>query len=354
MLAGIAVAVVTGRVAPSPAAASPVVPTRGFSLPRWVDRPDGVAPSQAVLERLREAGFETARLPINPDLVGAPSVGVLSAIEQAANTLLGAGFSVLIDMHPSGDLVSTFASDPDGAARRLAVAWTHVRDVIAVLPADRVYAELLNEPPMEQSAWLTLRDDLAGSIRSTCPGHTLVWGPARHQGIWELAAAPPLDDHNAIAAVHYYTPMGFTHQCETWDASPLARLAHLPFPARKDSAPVSALRAKLQGAGDDAGVTFLDGEFAHDWTVARIRADFATAADWSKANRCPLLLGEFGVLDFCVDAGSRARWVEAVREAAEANGMGWNYWEVDAGFGFIADRQSTTGFSSSMITALVG
>ena len=49
-----------------------------------------------------------------------------------------------------------------------------------------------------------------------------------------------------------------------------------------------------------------------------------------------MILNEFGVLDFCVDAASRANWLRAVRQAAEANGIGWTYWEAYQGFGFIA------------------
>jgi endoglucanase len=88
--------------------------------------------------------------------------------------------------------------------------------------------------------------------------------------------------------------------------------------------------------------------------VAHIDADFRRLAAWASANRCPVMLNEFGVLNFCVDATSRANWVRAVRRAAEANGVGWSYWEADQGFGFIADRRSTAGIDPSMLEALLG
>jgi endoglucanase len=66
------------------------------------------------------------------------------------------------------------------------------------------------------------------------------------------------------------------------------------------------------------------------------------------------MLNEFGVLNFCVDAQSRAAWVRAVREAAEANHIGWTYWELDQGFGFIKSRLSTEGFDAAMMAALLG
>jgi endoglucanase len=67
-----------------------------------------------------------------------------------------------------------------------------------------------------------------------------------------------------------------------------------------------------------------------------------------------VILDEFGALGFCSDAASRANWTRAVRHAAEANGIGWVYWELDYGFGFIRDRQSTQGFDPSMVEALLG
>jgi endoglucanase len=148
--------------------------------------------------------------------------------------------------------------------------------------------------------------------------------------------------------------MGFTHQCETWDGSPLGRLANLPFPASPDNPAVRALAAKLDQAGDKEAAEFLEQEFSSPWTAAHIDADLASAGEWSRANGCPVILNEFGVLDFCVDPASRAYWIRAVRRAAEANGIGWMYWEVDHGFGFIADRNSTEGFDARIIEALLG
>jgi endoglucanase len=217
-----------------------------------------------------------------------------------------------------------------------------------------VLPELLNEPPLAQARWLTLRDRLAEIVGRRCPDHTLVWGPARYQGIWEILDTPPLADAKAIAAVHYYNPMAFTHQCENWDASPLARVHNLPFPATHDTPQVAALRSSLEAAGDRTSLDLLDGEFTHPWGYAAIAADFAGLARWSERHRCPVIVDEFGVLDFCVDATSRANWVRDVRRAAEANSIGWAYWELDQGFGFIKSRQSLDGFQDAMIAALLG
>jgi endoglucanase len=311
------------------------IPTRGFNLPDWLAT-DPRAPSDTVLEKLRAIGFETIRLPLDPRIVTADFTRHVAGVLATVTTK---GFNAILDLHPGGDFTAADA----------AAAWKVLAPVIADTSTANVYAELLNEPPMDAAAWASLRDDLAGIVRAAAPEHTLIWGPARVQGIWELANAKPLPDPNAIVAVHYYTPMGFTHQCENWDDSPLARIKNLPFPATRDTDQVTTLAASLD-TGDRA---FLDGEFKRPWTIANIAADFAEAGAWAKGHGVPMMLGEFGVLNFCVDPASRGNWVRAVRQAAEANGLGWASWEADQGFGFIVDRTSPAGFDASMLEALL-
>lgn len=54
---------------------------------------------------------------------------------------------------------------------------------------------------------------------------------------------------------------------------------------------------------------------------------------WAEAHGgLPVLLGEFGAYG-TADMDSRVRWTRTVREAAEAHGFGWAYWEFGAGFG---------------------
>jgi endoglucanase len=279
---------------------------------------------------------------------------MLRRIGDAVALCVAAGFAVVLDLHPGGAFAAALRDDPVEGSRRAVAAWRLLRDVVATFPSDAVFAELLNEPPMEQAAWIGLRDELAGVVRETCPRHGIVWGPARYQGIWELADAAPLADDHAVVAVHYYAPMAFTHQCENWDNSPLARVSNLPFPADADTPAVAKLRDSLVAAGDQEGLALLKDAFSQPWSADHIAGEFARLGEWSRVNNCPVVVGEFGVLNFCVDRESRANWVRAVRRAAEANGIGWTYWELDQGFGFIKSRLETDGFDLSMVEALTG
>src|SRR5690606_20554004 len=97
----------------------------------------------------------------------------------------------------------------------------------------------------------------------------------------------------------------------------------------------------------------LDTEFSFPWTDERIAADFDDLAAWSARTGTPAILNEFGVLNACVDPASRAHWTRTVRRAAEASGIGWIYWELDHGFGLMADRRDTETFDAGMIEALL-
>jgi endoglucanase len=335
----------------------PKIPSRGFNLPGWVDRFPGTPPAPAVLEKLYRLGFRSVRLPVSADMIAGPAAtdrtAMLGRIKAAVGELRAADYAVILTLLPGSDLARLLHEDVPAASARAAEAWTHLSATIADLPAGGLYAELLNEPPLEQPVWLELRDRLAAVVRAGS-AHTIVWGPARYQGIWELAGTPPLADANSLAAIHYYTPMAFTHQCENWDSSPVGRLKNLPFPATRDTPAVASLAGELREAGDSSALAALDDAFQEPWTEARIAADFAGVAEWSRKNDCPVVLDEFGVLGFCSDRISRANWTRAVRKAAEANAVGWAYWELDYGFGFIRDRKSTEGFDRSMIEALFG
>ncbi|MBB6485737.1 glycoside hydrolase family 5 protein [Rhizobium lusitanum] len=330
------------------------VPSRGFNLPGWVDRSDGIAPSEVVLEKLRGMGFETVRLPVNGDLIANGDAAALRHIREGVADLVRHGFAVIVDMHPSESLHAALRLDFDAGAERVSQAWTALRSVIADLSPASVYPELLNEPPLESQAWLGLRDRLAEIVRSGCPHHTLVWGPSPSQGIWEIGQTPPLADDNQIAAIHFYAPTAFTHQCETWDASPLARISNLPFPATKETPDVQERIKALRTAGDEQAAALIEEQLSTPWTEAAISAEFAGLKRWSEAHECPVIMNEFGVLNFCVGAESRVAWVRAVRRAAEVHQVGWVHWELDQGFGFIQSRRSADGFDPLMTAALLG
>ena len=57
----------------------------------------------------------------------------------------------------------------------------------------------------------------------------------------------------------------------------------------------------------------------------------------------PVIVNEFGVLKWGADAASRLRWLSAVREAAEARCIGWTHWDLQDGFGLLAEDLEPDG-----------
>jgi endoglucanase len=327
---------------------------RGFNLPGWADRIHGRAPGKAVLEDLSDLGFQSVRLPVDAArIVSESGRDVLAHIASSARDLTASGYSVTFDMHGDQAMNQLFVSSPQEAEALLAAAWGKLASVLGEFSPEDSFAELLNEPPMSMERWLPLRDRLAETVRKSCPEHTLLTGAAGYQGINDTISEPPLDDANVIAAVHYYTPMGFTHQGADWTGTALEQLCGLPFPARRDDAAILAMREQLSRRGDEEAVALLDNEFEADWTEARIGGDFDRIGEWSRQSGTPVVLNEFGVLGGGADPASRARWISSVRRAAERNGMAWTYWELDQGFGFVGDREDAGSFDLALVDALI-
>lgn len=330
--------------------------SRGINVPDWTKLVDGRAPASSVLSALAERGFNTIRLRVNSDdWVGDASRRRLAAqlVENALDMSVRAGFSVMLEFHADTGLRNAFVADLTQAEADTTAAWTELSQVAASFSPDSVMPELLNEPPLERKHWLPLRDRLAETVRKACPGHTLIWGADSVYGIWETIDCRPLADDNCMVAVHYYTPMGFTHQCADWDNSGLALMANLPFPANRRSPEALALAEKFRSEGQTNALALLEQEFSSDWTVARIEADFAELGNWSRETGTPIVVNEFGVLNSCVDAQSRATWTRAVRQAIEGIDAGWAYWELDQGFGLLDNRNSASGFEASVVAALM-
>ncbi len=69
------------------------------------------------------------------------------------------------------------------------------------------------------------------------------------------------------------------------------------------------------------------------WTVAKIRTSIHAVAEWARQNRVVAANEEFGILENRPKP-TRLAYLRAMREACEAEGMGWGLWSFNDGFGF--------------------
>jgi endoglucanase len=165
-----------------------------------------------------------------------------------------------------------------------------------------VMFELLNEPHAKLDAdhWNALLVDMLAIVRSTNPTRTIVIGPTQWNSLDKLDTLKlPEGDRNILVTFHYYEPFQFTHQGASWTDM-----------------------VKVHGIG-----------WGSDAERARLAGDFAKVASWAKANRRPVLLGEFGAYD---KSGTpmelRTAYTAAVAREAEKSGFPWAYWQFDSDF----------------------
>lgn len=269
--------------------------------PIWRDRTK--ARFQAEHFRLlREAGFNHIRVNLHPFRVTGPGPefklpeAYLQTLDWVLDQALANKLMVILDFHE----FTTMAKDPVTLKGRYLAIWAQLAEHCKDRPGD-VFFELLNEPngKLTVELWNEFLVEALGVIRKSNPARTVIIGPGQWNGIGQLDTLRlPEEDRNLIVTVHYYSPMEFTHQGAPWSAHK-----------------------------DKSGVTWT----ATDAQKQAVEKDFDKAQAWSKQQRRPIYLGEFGAYDKA-DMDSRARYTNFVAREAEKRGWSWGYWQFDSDF----------------------
>lgn len=241
--------------------------------------------------RLREAGFDTVRL--NLHLLDHPKA--LAGIDRLVRAGLDAGLTVILDAHEDQNC----ARDAASCRARLRELWRALAQRYRDAPSPLLF-ELLNEPHGEitTALWNAMLRELLGTIRASNPERNVVIGPANMSSTDQLGNLDlPASDRHIIATVHTYTPVRFT----------------------------------LQGASWVPQASELGVRWGSDAELAALVRTFDTVEAWSRRERRPVFLGEFGVYEKA-PMESRTRWIASVARIAEAHGIAWCYWQMDTDF----------------------
>lgn len=267
------------------------------------------APAQARFQDrhyqlIRKAGFQTVRINLNclhrMDAELRMPEAWFKILEHQVQQALTNDLIVILDLHD----FTTVAKDPAAFRPRVVAFWKQVAERFKDAP-DNVLFELLNEPngQLTPELWNAWVPDIMAVIRASNPTRTVIVGPANSNGMSSLKSLVlPVQDRNLIVTVHYYHPMPFSHQGAPW--------------SKKNK--------------DLSGITWGTVE-----ERAKVVSDFQKAADWSKEQGRPLLLGEFGAYDGNKDESAlamRAAYVDHIARTAEAMGWAWAYWQFDSDF----------------------
>ena len=252
-------------------------------------------------KRIKEAGFNNVRIVIKPFSFSMKDSGhtinprFFSTLDWAVNQALSNNLMVIVDFHEH----SAMGKDPLGNKAQFLSMWKQIALHCKDYPKEVLF-EICNEPNMKSSVWNEIHSEAYKIIRESNSDRTLLIGSINGNQIKHLQDLTlPEKDRNVIVAIHYYSPIQFTHQGAPWS----------------------------KNNKDLSGIEWTNKESE----TQAVNADFDMAQEWAKAHNRPLTLGEFGAYGKA-DMPSRVRWTSYIARQAEARNWSWSYWQFDSDF----------------------
>lgn len=250
---------------------------------------------------IKEAGFSNVRIVISPfkfsmnDSIFIINPRFFKTLDWAIKTALKNKLMAIVDFHEH----NAIQKDPLGTKPKLLAMWKQIAEHCKGYSNDVLF-EIANEPNMKPELWNGIHSEVYKILRQSNPKRTLIIGTINGNQIKFLEDLTlPENDRNIIVAIHYYSPIQFTHQGAPW-----------------------SIKNK-----DLSGITWAES----DSEVEAIKKDFEIAQQWSKKYNRPLTLGEFGAYEKA-DMVSRVKWTNYVSRLAESNHWSWSYWQFDSDF----------------------
>jgi endoglucanase len=293
---------------------------RGINLGNMLESPTGkgewgVVPDNATdflrfVPLAADAGFKHVRIPVrwsnhaSADAAATIDPAFAARVDGLIDTALARGLYVIVDVHHyrqlDGDTLDKdeLRVDDSVVELRFLNLWRQIARRYAS-HSPKLLFELYNEPHGKQNeTWNTLMSRALREVRQSNPGRIVIVGPTQWNNANALTSLRLPPDANLLVTVHNYEPFKFTHQGADW-VSPV-----LP-----------------------TGLTC-----CNDAQRKEMMHGLDLAAQWSKANRYPMYVGEFGAYERA-DIESRVTYTRIMRDAMEARQFPWAYWELASGFG---------------------
>lgn len=252
-------------------------------------------------ELIKKAGFSNVRIVISPfkfsmnDSTYTINPNFFISLDWAVKTALKNKLIAIVDFHEH----NAMQKDPIATKPKLLAMWKQIAEHCKHYPKEVLF-EIANEPNMKPEVWNNIHSEAYKIIRQSNPKRILIIGTINGNQIKHLKDLTlPEDDRNIIVAIHYYSPIQFTHQGAPWSVK------------NKDLSGIEWTQS--------------------DNEMQAVKLDFEIAQEWSKKYNRPLTLGEFGAYEKA-DMASRVKWTNYVARQAERNSWSWSYWQFDSDF----------------------
>jgi endoglucanase len=262
--------------------------------PLWKNPAKGRFQSRHFAE-IRRGGFDFVRVNLlvfkHMDARNRIDPGWLKRLDWVVANAKRAGLGVILDEHDTGPCKQNVPA----CRAKLPAVWRQLASRYRAEPASVAF-ELFNEPDdfFEGQTWEAMIPQLLSIIRANNPTRTVIVAPRRLEDL----ALPP-GDRNIMVTFHYYGPFRFTHQGTPWTSLRGLRGVAWGSPANRQ----------------------------------RVREVFDAFAAWSRKNRRPILLGEFGAYDQSgTPLGMRVNYTATIACHAERRGFAWAYWQFTGNF----------------------
>ena len=255
--------------------------------------------------RIKEAGFETIRLPVRWDnkSQSSPPYTIdpawMDRVALAVDQALAAGLNVILDSHH----FEPIHEDPAGVAQWHGGVWKQIAARFAKYPEDKLWFELENEPHKNftNENLIATLEPAYKAVRAINPTRPVIYGGGNWSGIDSLETLPMPDDANVYPTFHYYEPFDYTHQGAEWTAP------NIPPPGRR---------------------------FGTEADKERLRTDVAKIDAYvARTGKLPFM-GETGAFDRHSPTEERAAYHRAITEAFGPTGMGICMWAYANTFPF--------------------
>ena len=333
-------------------------------------------PTRPDLQRLRAAGFDFVRIPVDPgpflSFAGEQRTRLLTSLFDAVEGAISVDLSVIVNIQPNESthywVSQRLIGSSDAPALELYLALVdEISHGLSRLDTRRVALEPVNEPPQEcdSSDWIAVQVALLKRARSVAPQLTLVATGAcgsMIRGLNHIDPARLLQFKPILFTFHFYEPYLFSHQGAAWMREPIYRwLNDVPWPASAGSLEQTLASVSQRMTEDysypvqDKATIFKEIQrVLIEYFAARPARSFVEhylgmVQSWAALNHIQpeqILMGEFGALRsdghyIASGAADRARYIRDVREVAEACGFSWAFWNLFDGMGLMDDSAKT-------------